>query len=121
MMGRRWRKRQRQGLIFFTECVLVVMHPDFEHPFIDAGFAAEFVNGVLVSLLHFPPDFLGEFEHFLLLKLSEFGAVALAAAGVEHLRRGSVNGAGNRGVVIRWGGGEAVAECQQHVRRGRVV
>lgn len=67
-------------LIFLAEGVLVVVHPDFEDPFLDADFAAEFANYILVPLLHFPPHPLCKFQHLLLLILGEPRAEALPAA-----------------------------------------
>ena len=65
--------------ISLTKSVLVVVHPNLEHPFANTNFIAELFNQTLIALLHLPPQFFREREHLLLLLLTELGAKPLSS------------------------------------------
>lgn len=58
--------------------VLVVVHPNFQHPFIHTHFTAKFLHQILISLLHLPSNSLSKLQHPILLKLTELGSEPLS-------------------------------------------
>lgn len=97
-----WRRWAVRLMIFLPEVVLVVMHPHFQNPPLNSDVAAESIDQIFIFLLNFPPNSLREFEHFLLLNLSELRAESFAAVGAQQRRRrGGVNGGGgNQSVAV---------------------
>lgn len=58
-------------VFFLTQAVLVVMHPNFQHTFVNPNFIAKLLNQIFISFLHLPSNPLCKLIHSLFLALAE--------------------------------------------------
>lgn len=112
--------------------VLVVVHPNFQHPFIHTHFTAKLLYQILISLLHLPSNSLRELQHLVLLELTELGPEPLPRARIlithrcNHRRRQINVGIRTHliivvDVVVRMRMEPGPRESKKHVRGGGVV
>ena len=84
----------------FRKGVLVIMHPDLKNPSFNPNLTAKPLQRIFTTFLHFPPNFLREFLHLLLLLLRKLGPEPLPGRVTP------------RPDTVR------LAQCQEHVGCG---